>query len=232
MNKQRTNHSCQCIGMKPAGFTLIELLVVIAIIAILAGMLLPALNNSRKSAMSSQCVSNLKQTMTIAITYSSDWKGILPSQNLDNGFAYVFVKNKYSEDKTYKLFQCPSLKLYSGSNHVYGLISRLDGTSADSNDYRTINLPKVIEASRTMLFMDSLSKGWWNELRPHYKVNNTYGSGFRTHFRHSRKANMAFVDGHVSSMDWYGATQTKNRLWDWYDEGKAIKGVHSGYTPE
>ena len=69
---------------KKRKFTLIELLVVIAIIAILAGILLPALNSARMKAKMINCTGNLKQSVTALFLYSNDFNSMILQEHIDN----------------------------------------------------------------------------------------------------------------------------------------------------
>ena len=120
--------------MRKRNFTLIELLVVIAIIAILAAILLPALQSARARAQGTKCINNLKQLSTTALMYANDNRSWWPAGNtIDgghkiSGYTYALQKAKAlnpnidEKDLGDYYFRCPNVKILPNTTRTtYGM---------------------------------------------------------------------------------------------------------------
>lgn len=207
-------------------FTLIELLIVIAIIAILAGMLLPVLNQAKEKARAVSCVNNQKQIMLGVLAYAGDWNSFYQIRNYDaslpelvgdNGWLDSLPRFGYLPEK-FELLLCPALPLAPDANVngkkgfkvTYGVLYPL-GTpaftpkyfsSANSERQRYFNFKVMKKTSMTVLGGDSfVSNAAWGNAQYHqiYPAKYTQGNA-NVHARHSGMMNVMFADGHAGAV--------------------------------
>lgn len=216
--------------LRKNNFTLIELLVVIAIIAILASMLLPALNKARETAKKISCVSKLKNISTAMKMYCDDFSGYfvpyLPGQDSDGADIYwpnlllPYLGLKSSTHDQYRqymdksssgrIFICPAHSfdyntLKSSERYMsYGLNEYLmyRHFQRDVNGtYKPVKNSMLKKPSETLMFADSFY--------PTKNINWGYYSlaSNRIHARHPGSndpqiggLNTSWTDGHVSSL--------------------------------
>ena len=209
--------------VKLNSFTLIELLVVIAIIAILAAMLMPALNKARESARGTKCQGNLKQLIMHHSTYTDGNRGLMLPVRVTYGVGgmsggtswarllFVFMHNKnWNTNIRYPELICPSERLESSSNpkfnYIYNPYFGFPGGTQTNVDWQECKkMTSFPRPSTTMVFADCYRGPLQSAAKDLYymrqyttvKIDGVCYREFG--FNHNQRGNMAMLDGHVES---------------------------------
>ncbi len=198
---------------KHKNFTLIELLVVIAIIAILAALLLPALNKARQRGKAIDCLNNLSSIGKLAAFYHDDFNDALPSriklttqyvpfaQVLMNYYLPGDFKYQSASYKNYKwpscertIFECRQESAYNtppcyDTSYTYNQLAMHYYNSGYTDP--SFQWSKMKNPSRTLLLADSNKVG---------AISNRTTTYSRVDRRHLGLAHYLFLDGHAEAI--------------------------------
>ncbi len=205
-------------------FTLIELLIVVAIIAILAGMLLPALNNARETARAISCANNLKTIGTANSLYSNEYDGntfisycntsgwrwprlvapyLEPSPHLDSAGlpSGQFFSNKFGCPSSAALRKPDSAKTYKIHELSYG-VNFQEYANTGSCKYLMHKMGKIKYPSALFFMGDTTmyNVASNNASLSAYLSTGESNSTPLVAYRHGRMMNALFFDGHVNKL--------------------------------
>jgi prepilin-type processing-associated H-X9-DG protein len=195
------------------------LLVVIAIIAILAAILLPALNGARERARGMSCTSNMKQLSMIYLFYADDYESYLPCRDtLQGGFApsgeaidaknwldgvVLYYLNRTDASKNpVELLRCSKEESTVDITTNYGLNYRIATETVDGK-VRGIKISTFRNPSGTAMLVENYGHLCYapeaeNPSGTH--VTGNIGPNRAAFFRHNDRAGVAFLDGHVEML--------------------------------
>ena len=218
-------------------FTLIELLVVIAIIAILASMLLPALNRARDLSKGAVCKNNLKQIGTYAYLYVDDNDGLIWNDWRNQALYYVYKTTSHSFRDDDSVLLCPSLPISNSINSLYDKLSNANyATWILAPNYGNSRLSKVKNIATKAGMLDWGAGG--GNVNIAYGYGGSYAVDYRNYVPGANNYPKAIINGYnfpgkpELMQDFIGGRHAKTvnvLMGDGHVEGLAANDVAADY---
>lgn len=227
MKHQKTKSSA-VRRVKQFCFTLIELLVVIAIIAILAAILLPALQKARLRGQQTHCANNLKSIATALFQYQTDFNDYIypsiqsPTYYYADAIDYYLIKRRYNQNERNTRVYSTVWICQSNRPHLYNVFTK---TKVDDRRLASSNLSyipnaeglkgngSIVKVEKTsqvkrktgslVLYWEVRKKNPETELKQasySYPAGKSGQNGWIniSYSKHGNGSNFAMFDGHVS----------------------------------